>query len=222
MGSVRFGAPRDLIRWMKDAFVVETFVETGTNHAETAVWAAGVFPNVITVEGQKTLYDENVARHGHHKNISFLLGDTRQHIGTLAKSLNHPAIFWLDAHWCGGETFGVSSECPVLEEIEALNNSTIPHFILIDDARLFTAPPPPPHAANQWPDISTICKLLGVHNSNRYVAIMEDVIVAVPNSSKHQFVEYLRRPVAQESVPAPVDRRSKLRRGLGRIKRALS
>ena len=57
MGSVRFGVPRDLVLWLRDAFKfkVKVFVETGTNQAETAVWASANFERVFTVEAYDML-----------------------------------------------------------------------------------------------------------------------------------------------------------------------
>ena len=142
MGSVRFGVPRDLVLWMRDTFKAKVFVETGTNQAETAVWASANFERVFTVEAHEPLHQKAVETYGSYKNIRFLKGDSRTHIKSLTSSLIEPAIFWLDAHWCGENTFGKSDECPVVGELELLNASKVPHIVLIDDARFFLAPPP--------------------------------------------------------------------------------
>jgi hypothetical protein len=192
------------VLWMRDTFNAKVFVETGTNHAETAVWASDNFDRVFTIEAFQPLYQAAVETFGSRPNIQFLDGDSRTHIRSLAGSLSEPAIFWLDAHWCGEHTFGKTDECPVMGELEALNESEVPHLILIDDARLFLAPPPAPHDADQWPDISTICKSLGAHSSNRYVAVHDDVIIAVPNSGKRPLVECLRAEAIANASGHPV------------------
>jgi len=199
MGSIRFGAPRELVLWLRDTFHVRTFVETGTNRAETAVWASDEFEKVITVEGFEPLYNEAVKSFGNRGNITFLLGDSRGHVRDLCRSITEPTIFWLDAHWCGEHTFGDSDECPVIEELEALNSSSVSHFILIDDARLFLAPPPPPHRADHWPDIATVCRVLSERPGKCYAAVYEDVILAVPSSAKLQTIEFLRGSKRRES-----------------------
>lgn len=218
MGSYRFGAPRELVLWIRDTFGVRTFVETGTNRAETALWASEEFQTVITIEGYEPLYRKAVESFGNRKNISFLLGDSRNHIRQLAASLGTPAIFWLDAHWCGTETFGDLDECPVLGELASLNSSNIPHFILIDDARLFLAPPPPPHDSDHWPDIATICRELENQFTNRYVAVHDDVIVGVPPDAKARFVEFLRSSSVKNQQSFKPPKKSKLRRVLDRIR----
>jgi len=210
MGEVRFGAPKELVLWIRDTIKAKVFVETGTNQAETAVWASDHFERVFTVEAFEPLHRKAVETFGDRKNIQFLKGDSRVHIRSLANSLSVPAIFWLDAHWCGEHTFGKSDECPVVGELELLNASKVPHVVLIDDARLFLKPPPAPHEATHWPDISTICSLLAAHDSNRYVAVHDDVIVAVPNASKAQLVEFLRMDVIKIGPQSPPPKTGRL------------
>ncbi len=211
MGCVRFGAPRELVLWLRNTFDVKTFVETGTNRAETSVWASDEFQNVKTIEAYEPLFRNAVESYGSRRNIEFLLGDSREHIRQLVSSLVNPAIFWLDAHWCGTETFGNGDECPVLGELESLNASAVAHFILIDDARLFLSPPPSPHDANHWPDIATICRALQNHSSNRYVAVHDDVIVAVPGFAKTSIVEFIRQTTLRVNNASRVAAESKLK-----------
>jgi hypothetical protein len=192
MGCVRFGAPKELVLWLKDTFGVSTFVETGTNKAETSVWAAEHFEQVFTIEGYEPLHRQAVEHYGNVGNIHFLLGDSRTVIREMQSNLEKTAIIWLDAHWCGQETFGKSAECPVLEELRAINETAVEHFVLIDDARYFIAPAPEPHEVEHWPGIGEICEVLAKHPSKRYVVIFEDVIVAVPMWAKQKLINYLR------------------------------
>ena len=99
------------------------------------------------------------------------------------------AIFWLDAHWSGGETYGINDECPLIEEIKIINNTKLNHIILIDDARLFIKPPPPPHKPEQWANISQIISQIN-EIENRYCFIADDVIGVVPNSSLQNLSPY--------------------------------
>jgi hypothetical protein len=202
MGSVRFGVPRELVLWMQGAFNIKVFVETGTNRAETSVWASQNFESVYTVEAYEPLYRKAVETYGSRKNIKFLKGDSRTHIRELTKTLKEPAIFWLDAHWCGEQTFGKSDECPLVGELEILNNCAVPHVVLIDDARLFLAPPPLPHDASHWPDISTICTHLALHDSRRFVAVHDDVIMAVPDIMKMALVKFLQAEAGKTPSPS--------------------
>jgi|SRR5579862_450342 len=192
MGAIRFGVPKELVLWLREAFQISVFVETGTNRAETAVWASENFGRVFTIEANGPLHQRAIETFGDRRNIQFLAGDSRVHIKSLLTSLTEPAIFWLDAHWCGEDTFGKTEECPVVGELELLNTSKVGHLVLIDDARLFLAPPPPPHDASHWPDIATICELLSAPEHSRYVAVHDDVIIAVPDFAKPRLIEFLR------------------------------
>ncbi len=212
MGAIRFGVPRELVLWMRDTFRVDVFVETGTNRAETAVWASANFERVFTIEAYGPLHQRAIEAFGNRKNIQFLQGDSRTHIRSLLTFLDEPAIFWLDAHWCGEQTFGKSDECPVVGELELLNSSKVAHMVLIDDARLFLAPPPPPHESSHWPDITKICKLLSMYDKNRYVVVHDDVIIAVPDVAKPRLVEFIRGKTHKNGLepPAIAVRRSPL------------
>lgn len=192
MGAIRFGVPRELVLWLRDTFSVNVFIETGTNRADTAVWASQNFERVFTIEAHEPLYQQALEAFGDRKNIQFLKGDSRTHIKSLLASLSGPAIFWLDAHWCGEGTFGKIEECPVVGELELLNTSKVAHIVLIDDARLFLAPPPLPHDASHWPDITTICELLSIRGTNRYVVVHDDVIIGVPDAAKTRLIDFIR------------------------------
>lgn len=204
MGSVRFGVSRELVAWMRDAYGVSTFIETGTNRAETAAWAADNFASVVSVEGSEALYGAAQAAHGHRTNLRFVLGDSRVCLPEIVRTLREPAIFWLDAHWCGETTFGESAECPVLEELAAINESSLGHLVLVDDARLFLAPPPRFHNAAHWPDLGAISHALaGPSPQGRYLAVHEDVLIGVPWLGRDSLVDYL-RSAAEAPSPEPV------------------
>lgn len=192
MGSVRFGVPRDLVCWMRDRYRPRVFVETGTHRAETTVWAAGIFERVYTIEGFAPLHDEAVRQHGQLRNVRFLCGDSRTLLHEVVREIDEPAIFWLDAHWCGPDTHGWEAECPVIAEIEAIARSRVAHFVLVDDARLFLAPPPLPHQAAHWPDLGALCRALSPVPGDRYVFVHEDVLGAVPKAFREDFVDHLR------------------------------
>jgi FkbM family methyltransferase len=191
MGSVRMGPPAEILEKLKSNFSLQQFIETGTYLGETTYWASQLFERVITIEYSKTLYENAIERYQQQKNIQFLFGDTRSRLREIVPDLASPSVFWLDAHWCGWVTYGETDECPLLEEIEIINQSDQDHFILIDDARLFLSPPPLPHVAQQWPDITEVLKALESENHRRYVVIFEDVIIAVPDYAKPLLINHL-------------------------------
>jgi hypothetical protein len=98
-------------------------------------------------------------------------------------ALGRPALFWLDAHWSGLDTAGREAECPLLAEIQLINAAPFTHTVLVDDARLFCAPPPRPHDAEQWPDLAATVSALR-DEGRRHVVLFEDVLVAVPAADR--------------------------------------
>ncbi|MEG4583368.1 FkbM family methyltransferase [Microcoleus sp. MON1_C5] len=183
------GDCKQLMLVLKNEYNLPTFVETGTWKGDTSVWAAQHFPQVFTIEFANHIYESTSSTYSHIKNIEFLWGHTTEQLKLVVPQLNEPALFWLDAHWMGGGTAGENDECPLLEELEIINNSECEHFILIDDARLFLSPPPSPHRIEQWPSLNEIMATLSAKTS-RYTVIFEDAIVSVPERAKSVLAQF--------------------------------
>jgi hypothetical protein len=190
MGIIRMGVPTDLVSQLALQFNIKNFVETGTYYADTAFWASKVFDKVITIEYSQDLYEIAKIKYRDIANIEFLFGDSRKQLNEIIQRLDNSAVFWLDAHWSGGSTYGENDQCPLIEEINIINNSQFDHFILIDDARLFTSTPQPPQKIDQWPNISEVIDALRVKSNDKYIVIIEDVIIAVPNFAKSSLANY--------------------------------
>jgi hypothetical protein len=152
-----------------------------------------VFSSVVTIEASEQLHALAGAQFGHLKNIRFLRGSSPAVLRQIVPTLPTPAIYWLDAHWSGGMTAGEEYECPLLEEIRAIDSHGDDAFILIDDARLFLAPPPLPHKAEQWPDLAGVLGTLREKHPSRYVVVFEDVIIAVPARAREFLIRYCRQ-----------------------------
>ena len=195
MGMVTPGAPQDLILHFKQQSQINAFVETGTHLGNTAAWAGGHFSRTITMERSAALVDAIKSRFAGQSNVECIFGDCREELERVVPTLLTPAIFWLDAHWSGGVTYGEKDECPLLDEIAVIGRSKVPHLIFIDDARLFLEPPPAPHDAASWPAINEICQVLAA-NGDWYVCIVDDVIVRVPNKLRNSLTDFRRAQVA--------------------------
>lgn len=190
MGIVKMGPPAEIILKLKDAYNISRFVETGTYYGNTAFWASRFFKQVLTIEYSEIIYSQVTKKFNHVKNIEFSYGDTRDRLKDIVAKLGAPCIFWLDAHWSGGLTYGNNDDCPIIEEIEIINNSKYDNFIFIDDARFFMSPPPRPHAVENWPDIAMVLNALHSANGKKYIVIIEDVIIAVPDTAKAIVSQY--------------------------------
>ena len=202
MGAVHLGVPKEIVLWAKDAFGLKTFVETGTNRAATAVWASSHFPRVITIEGQEALYESARAANRDKPQIEFLLGNSGELLGRVLESLTEPALLWLDAHYSGGDTFGAGAECPLLDELAAVNRARHPHVVLIDDARFFLAPAPPGHNNKDWPGLLEVASALSAGSAPRFAVVHDDIIVAVPLAAREDLVGFVSRSAARANSPA--------------------
>lgn len=177
------GPPEALILALRDRMGLGDFVETGTFRGDTAAWAGGHFRRVVTIELSPDYHAAAVARFRDRKGIEALQGDSTTRIREVVATLDGPALFWLDAHWSGLDTAGREAECPLLAEVATINASPRGHVVMVDDARLFCAPPPRPHRAEQWPDLATTMTALTA-GGRRHVVLVEDVFVAVPGEQR--------------------------------------
>jgi hypothetical protein len=158
-------------------------VETGTFQGGGARQLAERFPEVLTIELSPEIQREAAARLADVPTVSSLLGDSREVLAGLANP-RLPTLYWLDGHWSGGITAGEGMECPLLDEIAAIAPGHPDDCILIDDARLFVASPPPPHDPAQWPTLMEVFDALRRTRPGSHVTLVEDTIIAVPQSAK--------------------------------------
>ncbi len=193
MGIVHPGVPQALTLWLRDETATKVFVETGTYLADTTIWAAKHFDRVISIEADRQLYDAARARLASHANVEMRLGRSQDVLAALIPKLSRPALIWLDAHWCGGDiaVAGEDQECPLLQEIEAIDTGKIQHLILIDDARFLLNPPPPPHKREHWPTAGAVIEQLRARG-NGYVCVTDDVIIRIPMSLQHRFETFIK------------------------------
>lgn len=155
------------------------FVETGTYLGETTVWASTVFERVLTVEIDPSSSERAQARCADRENIEFFVGRTEDRLPQMLGSLSGPAVFWLDAH-AGGGWYGEKDDCPLLAELRLIaSRGVLDDLVLIDDARGFLAPPPPPFDPDAWPPIHDVLETIDPRRE-RYIVIVRDVIVCAP------------------------------------------
>lgn len=195
MGAVRHGVPQELVLFLKREGGFNLFVETGTLTGETAAWAAGHFENVATIEAQADRANWAAVRLFSFRNVRVHFEDSRRYLKTILNMTVGPAILWLDAHWMGpgsGTAGEGGVECPVLAEIMAAREGDV---IIVDDARLFLAPPPHPHNPAKWPDVWALTAALAL--GNRKVIVFEDAFVALPQSLAPALVAWVQERVTR-------------------------
>ena len=125
------------------------FIETGTHHGGTIFAMEPLFEALYTIEISPRLF--NITRREYTgKKIEFILGDSSELFPVLLPKISQKAIFFLDGHYSGGGTGQGEKDCPLVEELEAIQNLFTPEAILvIDDYRLFASNP-----GEDWTDIT--------------------------------------------------------------------
>lgn len=194
--------PKDLLIHLQRDHGYDHFIETGTFYGQAASWAAEHFSRVTTIELAREIYEQTSQNLAHITNIDFVYGDTRAILRGRVPQLTQPAVFWLDAHWSVGRTYGDGDECPVMDEIDIIVNAAPGHILLIDDVHMFLAPPPPPHHVEQWPTITDVLTGLAQDTTDRYTVIFNNVIISVPLDLKPMLIEYCRQRLSLETAAA--------------------
>ena len=173
---------------------LDVFVEGGTYQGGTAKEMGLIFNKVFTIEKSQYMYDLAKQNLSDIKNVHLLLGDTREFLNELL--IEHDNIlFWLDAHWSGGFTYGENDECPLLVELKIIFEHEKNYAILIDDARLFLAPPPSPHNLSAWPTLSDILRVLP---RDWEIIEFEDVIYLLPQEKFTDFRYFLQNTITEK------------------------
>jgi hypothetical protein len=190
MGSVRFGVPEELVLRLQRHGSIDLFIETGTCYGGSAEWASRYFKRIHTIESSESMYACATSAHRDRTNIEFIFGDSRVKLAELIPKVTSSSIFWLDSHYCCGETFGEADQCPLLQELELIRNSPFEHHILIDDACLFLSAPPSYHISAHWPRIDEIVARLKCFPYEMKIAVIEDVIIGVPASAASVLDQY--------------------------------
>jgi hypothetical protein len=179
MGTVDPGFALDL----RNALNLSRAVETGTFQGVTARSLADIFMDVVTIELSPELQAAAAQGLSDLPNVRSVQG----HSGVLLREVAHavtPTLYFLDGHWSGGDTAGVEEECPVLDEIAAIGPGHPNDCLIVDDARLFTSSPPPPHRPEQWPSLLQVFDALRALHPTHLITVLGDQIIAVPQAAK--------------------------------------
>lgn len=119
-------------------------VETGTYLGEgiKSYLDSCYFNKIYSIELANKYYLLNKENFKHNSNVQIIEGDSSIVIKKLINDSmldNEPILFYLDAHFSGGDTAGENlyNGCPVINELEAISNRNIKgDVIFIDDMRL--------------------------------------------------------------------------------------
>jgi len=175
-------------------------VETGTYRGRGARRLAAVFDSVVTIELSAELHASARERLRDLPHVRAVHGHSVDWLSDLPDPAI-PTLWFLDGHWSGGVTAGEDDECPILAEIAGLGRGHVDDVIVIDDARLFIAPPPPPHDPAQWPSLQQLTAALRAVKPDHHVAVLDDQIVALPQRARPALEAYEARRAARGPSP---------------------
>ena len=194
MGLINFGVPEEEIEFLKHIMNLDIFVEGGTYKGGTAKSMGEKFRKIFTIEKSDIMFEIAKENLKDTNNITLLKGDTREHLDSIIAN-NENILFWLDAHWSGGDTYGEEDECPLIEGLDIIFKYNKNYVILIDDARLFLAPPPYPHNFNNWQSLTDIMKAIP---ESWELIEFEDVIYLFPKEINNEFKSFLQNIVTKQ------------------------
>jgi hypothetical protein len=192
MGAVTFSLDARLVNTLKSVLPLNVFIETGTFKGDTAAAVESFFDKVVTIELSQALAADAVKRFNESTKVQVLQGDSAVKLRELRPDLEGvSALYWLDAHWCvANDTAGELSQCPLMNELKAIGHLNDKSVILIDDARLFLAPPLSPHEISQWPRFHQIIMFLMTMSPDHELMIVNDVIVFFPGQVRNAMQLY--------------------------------
>jgi hypothetical protein len=174
---------------LRDKLGLRRAVETGTYRGLTARALASLFESVITIELSRPIHEQAATALRDLPNVEAVQGHSSDVLDGVTQQ-DTPTLYFLDGHWSGGDTAGSGDECPVLGELAAIGPGSHDDCLVIDDARLFTSAPPPPHDPAQWPTIVEVFDAIRSQRPHHAVTLLSDQVIAVPLRAKSVIDSY--------------------------------
>lgn len=158
------------IKKYKHIYGYNILVETGTFRGDMVAAQRKNFEHIYSIELSEKLWADAVARFRNFDNISIMQGDSGNVLKEIIKTLNQPAIFWLDGHYSAGETAKGEKECPIFEELDCIFlNNKFNHVLLVDDARCF-------NGEGDYPTIEDLTAYIKSKNNKYQLEVKDDIL----------------------------------------------
>lgn len=180
-----------LLKQLKTIFGIRSFVETGTYLGDTTSNASAIFDEIHTIELSKELYLKALQRFKDYKNVVVHHGDSGAILKDVLPNIEGRILFYLDGHYSGHVTAKGVSYTPVLEELEAIENTNkSDSVILIDDIRVFqdSCFPEKPLALDlglgAYPDLKDLIVAIFKINPTYQICFLGDALLAFPEGQE--------------------------------------
>jgi hypothetical protein len=153
-------------------FNLRTLVETGTYYGEMVAAMKRRFDHIYSIEFVPELAERAQKKFAGEAHIKILCGDSRKAVPEVLSLLSEPALFWLDAGYYGwigkqGDQERLSSE------LESILSHSLPHIILLDDARGLTG-------RDGIPSVADVKNYVESSFPGRSVAVQYDILRITP------------------------------------------
>ena len=135
MSNPPYEYKQEVIASLRDDYNI--LVETGTYNGDMVRAQLDNFDQIYSIELGDKLFLKAIEMFQEEPHVTILHGNSPSVLEWLVPTLSCPVLFWLDAHWSGGNTALGDKPCPLLEELDVILESPFRHGILIDDARCF-------------------------------------------------------------------------------------
>lgn len=129
---------QELLKEYAVNYRLKTFVETGTLEGDMVAALNGIFDRIYSIELSPIYFEKAKKRFADFPQIEIIQGDSGLILKRLMDTLTKPTLFWLDGHFCGGDTAKGEKDTPVIQELESIFKSPdYGHVVIIDDMRYF-------------------------------------------------------------------------------------
>jgi hypothetical protein len=161
------------VRGYAQRYGLRVLVETGTYYGEMVAAMKNRFAEIYSVEFDSALACRAAKKFSRWPHIHILEGDSQKAVPELLKSIQQPALFWLDAGYYGWA--GLQGDKQRLtSELEAVLRHPIrQHVILMDDARGL-------NGQNGSPTVEQLKQRIEAEFPERSVEVKHDILRITP------------------------------------------
>ena len=161
---------RKIIKMYAIEFSIEVFIESGTFLGQTIEAVKKIFKAIYSIELNKSYHLKAKQKFIKSKHIKIFQGDSSVELPKILSNIDQPCLFWLDAHYSGGNTAKGDLETPIMKELHyILKHQNQDHIILIDDAQKFIG-------EDDYPTIAELRKMINEEYPDKIIMVKEDII----------------------------------------------
>ncbi len=161
------------VREYADRFGLRVLVEAGTYYGEMVAAMKNRFRQIYSVEYDHALAARAQKKFSGSPHIHIIEGDSQKAIPEIVRSLQQPALFWLDAGYYGWAGLQGDKQRLTTELDAILRDQRYPHVILMDDARGL-------NGQNGAPTVDQMKQRIQTEFPGRNVEVKHDIVRITP------------------------------------------